>query len=98
MALLYERYGAAMDIEEKPEWTEVQELQRGWLAELEEKTGSDQEMLFEKTQTAIGQVLGATNDVAISLSLGQAVEIVQTAVNLVLTTEVQAAQASGSIN
>jgi len=98
MALLYDRYGAAVDVEEKPEWIEVQELQRGWLAELEEKTGSDQEMLFEKTQVAISQVLGTTNDVAVSLSIEQAEEIVQTAVDLVLTTEVQAAQASGRVN
>ena len=82
----------------EPEWPEVLELQRGWLSQLQEHTGSDQEVLFEKMQNAINQVLGTENDVAVSLSLDEATEIVRTAVHLVLTAEAEQAQTSGRVN
>lgn len=98
MAVLYERYGPTKDIEEVPEWSEVLQLQRGWIAELCARTGSDEETLFEATQAAISQVLGDTSDVAISLTLDQAEEIMRTAVDLTVAAEMVQAEVAGMVN
>lgn len=97
MALMYERYGAAEDIEEKPEWEEVQQLQRGWLELLEKQTASAQEALFEEVQQAINEVLGV-RDVPVSLDFETATRIVRRAVDRVLRDEAEAAMASGMVN
>lgn len=98
MAVLYERYGAAADIEEKPEWAEVMQLQRGWLEELQLHTGSDEEDLFETVQVAINRVLGPSGDVAVALSLEKAEKIIETAVEITLASEAQRAEAAGMVN
>ena len=98
MALLYQRYGPTADVEEKPEWEEVMQLQRGWLAELAKMTASDEDVLFETVQVAIGRVLGRANDVEVALALEDAVRIIEEAVSITLTTEVRRAEAAGMVN
>ena len=97
MALMYERYGDAHDIEDKPEWEEVQQLQRGWLEHLRDQTGSDPEALFDTIQLAITDVLGITDN-AVTLDLETAETIVRKAVERVLGVEVRQAKASGMVN
>lgn len=98
MALMYERYGAAApDIEEKPEWAEMQTLQEGWLTALEEMTASDREDLFEKIQLAITDVVGDSGE-AVALDLESAHAIVKSAVGRVLHSEAREALAAGKLN
>lgn len=98
MALLYERYGADPDIEEKPEWTEVMALQLRWIKELGQQTGSTPEVLVDQIERAISTVFGDGDDIAVSLSHEQAGEIVRTIVDLALASEAQVAQSTGAIN
>jgi hypothetical protein len=98
MALLYERHGPVVDIELKPGWEEVQQLQRGWVAALAEQTGSDEAVLFEAVQAAIGRVLGRANDTAVSLTVEEATQIIHTAVEITLASEARKVQAAGGVN
>jgi len=86
MADMQAKYGAGSeDIEEKPEWDTLQQIQDELLEELETLTGAPQEILFECVQQAMFRVLGMHKETV--LTPDQAQQIIRGAVQLALTHE-----------
>lgn len=96
MAEMYAKYGTPSDIEDKPEWDELQEMQNKLLSYLKEYTGTPKKILFENVEKALQQILGT--DEATILSLEEALEIVKLTVSLSLQDEAQVARETGSMN
>ena len=96
MAEMYAKYGTPSDIEDKPEWDELQDTQNKLLSCLKECTGTPEEILFENVQRALQQILGT--DEATILNLEEALEIVKLTVSLSLQEEAQVARTTGSMN
>jgi hypothetical protein len=96
MALMYEKYGPGDHVEGTPEWRRMVALQDEWVERLRRHTGSDARLVFEKTQTAIENVLGKTAPVALTPQAAE--EVLQAAVKLVLETEANVARMKGAVN
>lgn len=95
MAELQDRYGAAADIETKPEWAVMQRTQEQLLREFHESTGTPEDILFENLQRALVNVLGIRET---TLSRDDAAEVVAETVRLSLQDEIVVARASGMVN
>lgn len=95
MAEMYAKYGTPVDIEEKPEWEQLQKIQQDLLHSLEIHTGTPEEILFENVQRALLEVLGTEETV---LSYDEAVEVVEVAIRFSLQEEIQVVRASGLLN
>ena len=95
MAEMKAKYGVPSDIEDKPEWVNLEKAQHALFDELYKLTSTPKEILFEAVQEAMFKVLGNEETL---LSDEQAQEIVQETVRLALAQESQQAQAMGRIN
>jgi hypothetical protein len=86
MADMRAKYGtSAPDIEEKPEWDILQQIQDEMLEKLQCLTGASQEVLFESVQQAMFRVLGMHEEIV--LTPEQAQEIIRVAVHLAMSHE-----------
>jgi hypothetical protein len=97
MGAMYEKYGDALDIEEKPEWPEMCRLQQEWVDTLAATLGSDPDVLFDKATVAMSTVLDESESPT-ALTREQADEIVRLTVDLTLASEARAAKAIGMLN
>lgn len=79
------KYGTSPDIEEKPEWGTLQQVQGELLRKLQLLTGAPQEVLFENLQKAMFHILGV--DGQIVLTSLQAQKIIHVAVQLTVADE-----------
>lgn len=97
MADMRAKYGTGSeDIEEKPEWGFLQEIQEEMLEELQTLTGASQDLLFECVQQAMFRVLGMYEET--TLNPDQAQEIIRVAVQLALAYECRDLRARKLVN
>jgi hypothetical protein len=96
MADMYAKYGTPPDIEDKPEWQDLQLAQEALLEELHKLTGTPEEVLFESVQQAMFQVMGIDEET--TLSREQAQEIISKAVEIALLFESREARDQGLLN
>lgn len=96
MAAMQAKYGTPPDIEDKPEWSELQAAQGRLIDDLQQVTRSSPELLFESLQAAMFRILGM--DEAVTLTEADAHEIVQMTIEMALAYESRQAQNQGRMN
>jgi hypothetical protein len=95
MAAMQYKYGRPSDIERKPEWPELQRLQKLMLRQMHEHTGVHEDVLLDTVQHAIIKVMGSG---PASLDRHDAEAVVAEALRMAVHHEAVALQAAGVRN